>query len=133
MAAYVYILASQRNGTIYVGATTDLIGRVYQHKIDAVEGFTKKYAVHRLVYFETYDDLEAAFTRERQIKKWNRAWQMRLIEEKNPSWEDLYLRLPVYRRDWIPAFVGISESLIAGESQSQSPRKRGSRIADYGR
>ena len=90
MAAYVYILASKKNGTLYVGASTDLVGRIYQHKADAVEGFTKKYQVHLLVYFENYDDLDAAFYRERQIKKWNRAWKIRLIEEKNPDWRDLY-------------------------------------------
>jgi putative endonuclease len=90
MAAYVYILASKKNGTLYVGASTDLIGRIYQHRIGAVEGFTKKYQVHLLVHFESYDDLDAAFYRERQIKKWNRTWKIRLIEEANPDWRELY-------------------------------------------
>ena len=90
MAACVYILANKKNGTLYIGATTGLVERVYQHRIDAVEGFTKKYAVHRLVYYEAYDELEAAFYRERQMKKWNRAWKIRLIEEKNPNWDDLF-------------------------------------------
>lgn len=90
MAAYVYILANKPNGTIYIGACTDLISRVYQHRIGAVDGFTKKYRVTRLVYFEAFDNLEDALLRERQMKKWNRSWKIRLIEEKNPNWVDLY-------------------------------------------
>jgi len=86
----VYILASQRNGTLYAGVTSDLIKRVWEHKNDQAEGFTKKYAVHLLVYFEQHEDMNAAITREKQIKKWNRAWKLRLIEEKNPNWNDLY-------------------------------------------
>jgi len=86
----VYILASQRNGTLYTGVTSDLIKRVWEHKNDQAEGFTKKYAVHLLVYFEQHEDMNAAITREKQIKKWNRAWKLRLIEEKNPNWNDLY-------------------------------------------
>lgn len=86
----VYILANQRNGTLYTGVTSDLIKRVWEHKNDQAEGFTKKYAVHLLVYFEQYEDMNAAITREKQIKKWNRAWKLRLIEEKNPNWNDLY-------------------------------------------
>lgn len=86
----VYILASQRNGTLYTGVTSDLIKRVWEHKNDQAEGFTKKYAVHLLVYFEQYEDMNAAITREKQIKKWNRAWKLRLIEEKNPNWNDLH-------------------------------------------
>jgi putative endonuclease len=86
----VYILASQRNGTLYIGVTSDLVQRVWQHKNDLVEGFTKKYAVHALVYFELHDDMENAILREKRLKKWNRAWKLRLIEEKNPEWNDLY-------------------------------------------
>lgn len=86
----VYILASQRNGTLYTGVTSDLIKRVWEHKNDLNEGFTSKYAVHQLVYFEPHEDMNAAITREKQIKKWNRAWKLRLIEEKNPNWNDLY-------------------------------------------
>jgi putative endonuclease len=86
----VYILASQRNGTLYIGVTSDLVQRVWQHKDDVVEGFTKKYAVHSLVYYELHDDMENAILREKRIKKWNRAWKLRLIEEKNPDWNDLY-------------------------------------------
>jgi len=87
---HIYILASQRNGTLYVGVTSDLIRRVYQHRNDQVEGFTRKYKVHRLVYFEACPDMVAAITREKQIKKWLRQWKIDLIEERNPEWCDLY-------------------------------------------
>ena len=86
----VYILAGKRNGTLYTGVTSDLIKRVYEHKNDLVEGFTKKYGVHRLVYFEQCEDMTSAISREKQIKKWNRNWKLRLIEERNPEWRDLY-------------------------------------------
>lgn len=86
----VYLLASRRNGTLYVGATSDLAKRVWEHKNDLVEGFTKKYSVHRLVYYEPHDDMVSAITREKQLKKWNRAWRIRLIEESNPEWRDLW-------------------------------------------
>ncbi|WP_373501890.1 GIY-YIG nuclease family protein [Desulfococcus sp.] len=86
----VYILASQRNGTLYTGVTSDLIKRVWEHKNDLIEGFTKKYGIHRLLYFEQHEDMNSAITREKQIKKWNRAWKLRLIEEQNPDWNDLY-------------------------------------------
>ena len=85
----VYILASQRNGTLYIGVTSDLIKRIWEHKNDLVEGFTQKYKVHQLVYFEQHQDMLAAITREKQIKKWNRAWKLRLIERENPEWRDL--------------------------------------------
>ncbi len=87
---YVYILSSQRRGTLYVGATSNLQKRIYEHKNGLVQGFTKKYGVHRLVYYELAQDAETALTREKQIKKWNRAWKLRLIEEHNPEWADLY-------------------------------------------
>ena len=88
--SYVYILASKRNGTLYTGVTSDLIKRVWQHKHHMVEGFTKKYRVKKLVYYEVHDNTESAITREKQIKKWRRKWKLRLIEEKNPQWTDLY-------------------------------------------
>lgn len=90
MQYYVYILASKRNGTLYVGSTSDLVKRVWQHKKKVVEGFTKKYGVNKLIYYEVADNQEAAVLRERQLKKWNRAWKIRLIEENNPAWKDLY-------------------------------------------
>ena len=86
----VYILASKRNGTLYTGVTSDLNKRIYEHKNNLVEGFTKKYDVHRLVYFEPCEDMVSAIAREKQIKKWNRQWKLRLIEEHNPEWRDLY-------------------------------------------
>ena len=86
----VYILASGRNGTLYVGVTSHLVKRVWQHKEGLVAGFTKEYAVKTLVWFEQHASASAAITREKQIKKWNRAWKIRLIEEMNPYWSDLY-------------------------------------------
>jgi putative endonuclease len=82
---YVYILASQKNGTLYVGVTSNLTKRVYEHKHNFIDGFTKKYNVHDLVYYEYYSKVEEAILREKQIKKWNRKWKLRLIEEKNPA------------------------------------------------
>ena len=87
---YVYILASKRHGTLYIGVTNDLVRRVYEHKNDLVEGFTKKYGIHLLVYYEQYDNVESAIQRERQMKKWNRQWKIRRIERQNPDWRDLY-------------------------------------------
>lgn len=86
----VYILTSKRNGTLYVGVTSDLIKRIWEHKNDLVEGFTQKYKVHQLVYFEQHQDMLSAITREKQIKKWNRAWKLVLIEKNNPDWRDLW-------------------------------------------
>ena len=86
----VYILASKRNGTLYIGVTSNLQKRAWEHKNDLVGGFTKKYGVHHLVYYELHDDMVSAITKEKQIKKWNRAWKIELIEEKNPDWKDLW-------------------------------------------
>lgn len=87
---FAYILASKRNGTLYTGSTDDLGRRTWEHKQKARPGFTAKYAVSRLVWFEAHQTREAAKLRESQIKKWNRAWKLRLIEERNPNWDDLY-------------------------------------------
>ena len=86
----VYILASKRNGTLYIGVTGSLAQRIWQHRHGEVPGFTKKYGVYRLVYAEPHDTMEAAITREKQIKEWKRAWKLRLIESANPEWRDLY-------------------------------------------
>jgi putative endonuclease len=86
----VYVLASKQNGTLYIGVTSDLAKRAWEHKNDLVEGFTKKYGVHRLVYYEMHEDMLSAIAREKQVKKWNRAWKLELIEEKNPEWKDLW-------------------------------------------
>ena len=86
----VYILASKRNGTLYVAVTSDLQKRAWEHKNDLVEGFTRRYAVHRLVYYECHEDMMSAITREKRIKKWNRAWNLELIEKDNSDWKDLW-------------------------------------------
>ena len=87
---YVYILASTTYGTLYTGITSNLVRRVYQHKTNQVEGFTKKYGVHKLVYYEVHGDVHEAILREKRIKKWNRDWKINLIERDNPHWLDLY-------------------------------------------
>ena len=86
----VYILASRRNGTLYVGVTSDLVKRVWEHKSDIVEGFTERYSVHILVWFEQHDTMESAISREKAIKEWKRRWKLDLIERQNPEWRDLY-------------------------------------------
>ena len=89
----VYIMASKRNGTLYIGVTSDLVKRVYQHKQEHIEGFSKKYKTHFLVYYEQMETMEAAILREKQMKEWKRNWKLRVIEEINPDWEDLYLKI----------------------------------------
>jgi putative endonuclease len=86
---YVYILTSRKHGTLYIGVTSDLVRRVYQHKSKAVRGFTKRYDIHMLVYSEIFDDPASAIAREKQLKKWNREWKIQLIENTNPGWVDL--------------------------------------------
>jgi len=88
--SYVYLLCSERNGTLYVGVTSDLKKRVWEHKDGIYKGFTEKYNIHKLVWFEVHEDIEHAIAREKAIKKWNRKWKLRIIEEMNPKWEDLY-------------------------------------------
>jgi len=90
---FVYILASKKNGTLYIGVTNNVAKRVYEHKHGLVEGFTKKYHVHKLVYFEETNDIREALTREKRMKKWNRAWKIELIEKSNPDWNDLFEEL----------------------------------------
>lgn len=93
MAFYVYMLASGKNGTLYIGHTDDLIKRVYQHKHHQVSGFTAQHKVTQLVWFEVHQTRESALTKERQMKKWNRAWKVKRIEADNPQWRDLYASL----------------------------------------
>ena len=88
--SYLYLLASRRNGTLYIGVTSDLVARVYQHKQKLVAGFTKQYAVDKLVYYEEYTDITEAIGREKALKKWRRKWKLALIEKDNPQWLDLY-------------------------------------------
>jgi len=87
---WVYILASDIGGTLYIGVTNDLVRRVYEHRTNAVPGFSGRYDVHRLVYYEQYSDIESAIRREKRLKKWNRAWKIELIEKTNPNWIDLF-------------------------------------------
>jgi putative endonuclease len=90
MPFFVYILANKKNGTLYVGVTNDLIRRIHEHKTSAVDGFTKKYGTHRLVYFETLDDPTSAIEREKKLKRWRRDWKIALVRDDNPEWRDLY-------------------------------------------
>ena len=96
---YVYILASKRNSTLYIGVTNDIIRRLYEHKHNLVSGFTSRYGVHRLVYDEEAQDVKVALKQEKQLKKWDRVWKLKLIEEANHNWTDL-------SQDWIPDQVG---------------------------
>jgi len=86
----VYILASKRNGTLYTGVTSDLAKRVWEHKIDLAKGFTKRYRIHSLVWYELHESMESAIVREKRIKEWKRKWKLQLIESINPDWQDLY-------------------------------------------
>ena len=96
---YVYILASRRNGTLYIGITNNLVRRAYEHKMGFIRGFTSRYNVHRLVYYEQTTDINSALQREKQLKKWNRKWKLDLIEKENPNWSNL-------SDDWMPDQVG---------------------------
>ena len=90
MASYVYLLASDRNGTLYMGVTNDIVRRVFEHKSKAVPGFTKRYSVDKPVWYEIFEDPTSAITREKELKKWRREWKSQLIEKQNPQWLDLY-------------------------------------------
>ncbi len=90
---YVYILANERNGTLYVGVTNNLVRRIYEHKEGLADGFTKKYNIKMLVYYEITESIESAIKREKNIKAWQRAWKLRIIEEMNPDWDDLYIKI----------------------------------------
>ena len=90
---YVYILASKRNGTLYIGVTSNLIKRIYEHKNNLIEGFTKKYNIHNLIYYEITKGVNSEIAREKQLKRWKRNWKIELIEKNNPEWKDLYFEL----------------------------------------
>ena len=90
---YVYMLASKKNGTLYIGVTNNLIKRVKEHKTKIIQGFTKKYTVDKLVFFDQTNDIESAIVKEKQMKKWNRQWKINLINKTNPQWRDLYYEL----------------------------------------
>jgi len=87
---YVYILCNKRNDTLYTGVTSNLLKRVYEHKSDSVDGFPKKYKIHNLVWYEMHESAESAILKEKRIKKWKRAWKLKLIEKENHQWKDLY-------------------------------------------
>jgi putative endonuclease len=89
----VYILASKRNGALYIGVTSDLVKRVWEHNNNVVEGFTKRYNVHRLVWYELHENMDSAIQREKQLKEWRRQWKLELIEDANPNWLDLYPKI----------------------------------------
>jgi putative endonuclease len=93
MSYYVYLLASGRNGTLYIGMTNDLVRRVHEHKEGFVQGFTKQYGIKTLVHFEVFDDPQSAIHREKQLKAWKRIWKIELIEQSNPYWNDLYANI----------------------------------------
>ena len=98
MPYYVCILASGKRGTLYIGVTNDLVRRVYEHRTDAVPGFTRKYRVHSLVYYEIHDDIREAILREKRIKRWARAWKVELIEKENADWVDLWPTLRAWAK-----------------------------------
>lgn len=107
---WVYILASAPSGVLYIGVTSDLIGRIYQHREELADGFTKKYHVKKLVYFEACPDAESAIIREKRLKKWNRSMKIDLIEKYNPRWSDLYHSIAGTKlTDEIPAFAGMTD------------------------
>lgn len=89
-SGYIYIITNKKNGTLYTGVTSNLVKRIFEHKGKLVDGFSKKYNLNKLVYYELFDDIEAAILREKQMKKWNREWKIRKINKFNPSWQDLY-------------------------------------------
>lgn len=89
----VYILASKRNGTLYIGVTSGLVKRIWEHKNNMVKGFTKRYNIHQLVWYELHGTIESAITREKRLKDWKRKWKLELIESSNPKWEDLYFKI----------------------------------------
>ncbi len=113
MQCCVYILASKRNGTFYTGVTSNLPKRIYEHKSDSVEGFTKTYHVHVLVWYECTEDINSAITREKQIKAWKRGWKLELIEKENPEWKDLYDELQV-----------LSSCVSCHSCESRNPEKK---------
>ena len=109
---YVYILVSRKNGTLYIGVTNDLVRRIYEHKNNIIDGFTKKYRIHKLIYYEETSDIKSAIIREKRIKKWNRQWKINLIQAVNPQWRDLYFDLI---GDVDPRFRGDDRHIFCGE------------------
>jgi putative endonuclease len=115
---YVYVLASSRRGTLYVGVTNDVVRRVFEHRSDLIGGFTAKYGVHRLVYFETHQDVREAIAREKRVKRWRRAWKIELIEKDNGGWDDLWPALSSSPAEPTP-------SVIPAERDAREPGPMG--------
>jgi putative endonuclease len=111
----VYLLASDRNATLYLGVTSNLVARIWQHREHAVEGFSSRYDVTRLVWFEQHESMEAAIEREKRIKKWNRAWKLKLIDASNPSWRDLWPDIT----DRIPTATSVDSRLRGNDEQKR--------------
>ena len=125
--SWVYITTNKRNGTLYTGVTSDLVDRIWKHKHDWFPGFSRKYGCNRLVWFETHNDIHAAMRREKQIKRWRRTWKLRLIEEQNPNWTDLYEDLT----NWVPDNAsGISGMTPNTPSPSRHPGFRKAKDRD---
>jgi putative endonuclease len=120
MAYYVYLLASKKHGTLYLGVTNDIVRRVHEHRTKAVQGFTKRYSVDKLVWFEMYEGALAAIAREKELKKWRRDWKIRLIEEENPGWVDLYLALQADTKRPGVARVDLIEPSFRGDAQRRA-------------
>jgi len=124
MAFYIYIVASKKNGTLYVGMTDDLVKRVWQHRNELNEGFTKRYGLKILVWFEVHESRESAFTRERQIKKWNRGWKLELFEKQNSSWRDLLKKSVCSQSAGFPAYAGMSGCGQLATKKGLKPSRR---------
>jgi len=128
---YVYILCNKRNGTLYTGVTSKIIKRIYEHKNKLVDGFTKKYNLHRLVWYELHETVESAITREKRIKKWERKWKLELIEKDNPRWNDLYDHIcensgfPINRPAYRQAGLGNDDAKPCGVCRTCTHSKPG--------
>ena len=125
---YVYILASKRNGTLYIGVTSNLVHRVWQHKSDQAEGFTKRYGVHMLVWYEACGTMDVAIAREKAIKEWQRAWKIRLIQEINPEWKDLYDELLSLGFEFQSIYVALPTIPIRHSGAGRNPGGEGWRF-----
>ena len=128
---YIYIVASQRNGTIYTGVTSDLPKRIHEHRNGLIRGFTRKYGCKLLVWYQAFDDLDAARHRELQIKEWKRAWKLRIIEEMNPDWKDLYDTLWLQRGRLVPRRRPGPSRKLQETGSRLSPGNKGPRTAHY--
>jgi putative endonuclease len=125
MPYFVYIMASRRNGTLYIGVTSDLVRQAYEHREGLVGGFTKRYGVRLLVYYEIHEEVGAAIEREKNLKKWNRAWKVRAIEERNPDWIELYPSIASQIVPEAPPSNASARGATGGTRRDGSPPSRG--------